>query len=236
MNTYAPSLTNRFAVARPMPLLAPVISAIFPSSLPIWFSLVVISLAVLCERRRSALPSPRSHPNEREQQSLSDGRRTAYVGAPSPTPRAPHLDSSASACSHSFFPACRNSSLSRVPATARDNDSAPYIRAINPSAFSRPSTPASSISESDPAKPDNSFSSALRYGSPSRATSGAALGSKQPVSLLSRCLRDRYCLITPSARARGESPREDFKRESQVALAALRSASTKSSSFESKWL
>src|SRR5262249_1433703 len=48
MKTYAPSFTNRFAVARPMPLLSPVISAIFPSSLPIWFSLVVIFLARLC--------------------------------------------------------------------------------------------------------------------------------------------------------------------------------------------
>src|SRR6266508_1478583 len=150
MHTYAPSLTNRFAVARTMPLLAPVISAIFPSSLPIWFSLVVISLAVLCERRRSALPSPRAHPNDREQQSLSDGRRATCVGAPSPTSRASHLDSSASACSQSFFPACRNSSLSRVPATAPANDSAPYIRAIKPIAFSRPLEPASSISESKP--------------------------------------------------------------------------------------
>jgi hypothetical protein len=120
----------------------------FPSSLPIWFSLVVISLAVLCERRRSALPSPRAHPNDREQQSLSEGRRAACVGAPSPTSRASHLDSSASACSQSFFPACRNSSLSLVPATARDNDSAPYIRAIKPIAFSRPLAPASSISAS----------------------------------------------------------------------------------------
>src|SRR5262249_35198789 len=162
MYTYAPSLTNRFAVARPMPLLPPVISAIFPSSLPIWFSLVVIPLVVLCERLRSALQSPRAHPNDRERQSLSGRRRAACVGAPSPTTRAPHLDSSASACSHSFLPACRNSSLSLVPATARDNDSAPYIRAIKPSALSRPSTPASSISESEPAKPDNSFSSALR--------------------------------------------------------------------------
>ena len=32
MKMYAPSLTNCFAVARPMPLLAPVMSAIFPSS------------------------------------------------------------------------------------------------------------------------------------------------------------------------------------------------------------
>jgi Major Facilitator Superfamily len=113
--------------------------------------------------------------NDRERPSLSYGRRSACVGAPSPTSRSSHIDSSASACSQSFFPACRNSSLSLVPATARDNDSAPYIRASNSSAFSRPLTPASSISASDPAKPDNSFSSALRYGSPSRATSGAAL-------------------------------------------------------------
>src|SRR6476659_1223415 len=39
MNTYAPSFTNSFAVARPIPLLPPVTSAIFPSSLPIYFSL-----------------------------------------------------------------------------------------------------------------------------------------------------------------------------------------------------
>ncbi len=32
MKTKAPSLTNSFAVAKPMPLLPPVISAIFPSS------------------------------------------------------------------------------------------------------------------------------------------------------------------------------------------------------------
>src|SRR5262245_36495045 len=238
MYTYAPSLTNRFAVARPMPLFAPVISAIFPSSLPIWFSMVVNFLSGFCERLRSALPSPRAHPhpNDRERQSLSYGRRAACIGASSPTAHAPHLGSSASACSPNFFPACRNSSLSRVPATARDNDSAPYISAINPSAFSRPLAPASSMSVIKPAKSDNSFSSALRYGSPSRATSGAALGSKQPVSLLSRCSRDRYRLITLSARARGESPFADFKRGTQVALAAFRSASTKSSSFESKWL
>src|SRR5260370_1270211 len=35
MKTCAPSLANRFAVASPMPLLPPVTSAIFPSSLPI---------------------------------------------------------------------------------------------------------------------------------------------------------------------------------------------------------
>ena len=34
MKTCAPSFTNRFAVARPMPPLPPVTSAIFPSSLP----------------------------------------------------------------------------------------------------------------------------------------------------------------------------------------------------------
>src|SRR5207249_4917141 len=40
MKTYAPSFTNCFAVARPMPLLPPVMSAIFPSCLPIYFSFV----------------------------------------------------------------------------------------------------------------------------------------------------------------------------------------------------
>src|SRR5260370_32657571 len=34
MKTYAPSFTNCFAVARPMPLFPPVTSATFPSSLP----------------------------------------------------------------------------------------------------------------------------------------------------------------------------------------------------------
>ena len=36
MKTYAPSFTNCLAVARPMPLLPPVMSAIFPSSLFIY--------------------------------------------------------------------------------------------------------------------------------------------------------------------------------------------------------
>src|SRR6267154_1278714 len=35
MKTYAPSATNRFAVARPMPLLPPVTSATLPSSFPL---------------------------------------------------------------------------------------------------------------------------------------------------------------------------------------------------------
>src|SRR4030095_9349149 len=38
MKTYAPSFINSFAVASPMPLLPPVTSAIFPSSLLIYFS------------------------------------------------------------------------------------------------------------------------------------------------------------------------------------------------------
>src|SRR5262245_49554739 len=143
---------------------------------------------------------------------------------------------SASARSPSFFPACRNSSLSRVPASARDNDSEPYIKAINPSDFSRLLTPLSRRLANELTISHNSFSSAHRYGSPSRATSGAVQGSRQPASLLSRCLRDRYCLITLRARARGESPFADFRSGSQVALAAPRSTSTKSSSFESKWL
>jgi hypothetical protein len=44
MKTNAPSFTNCFAVARPMPLLPPVMSVIFPSSLLMYFSLVVFSL------------------------------------------------------------------------------------------------------------------------------------------------------------------------------------------------
>src|SRR6266404_5329573 len=42
MKTYAPSATKRFAVARPIPLVPPVTSAILPSSLPVFFSSVVI--------------------------------------------------------------------------------------------------------------------------------------------------------------------------------------------------
>src|SRR6516225_9623446 len=36
MKTWAPSFTNCFAVAKPMPLLPPVMSAILPSSLPMF--------------------------------------------------------------------------------------------------------------------------------------------------------------------------------------------------------
>src|SRR6267142_2535615 len=42
MKTYAPSFTNCFAVARPMPLLPPVTSAIFPSSLPMYVLLTCL--------------------------------------------------------------------------------------------------------------------------------------------------------------------------------------------------
>src|SRR5215468_9634170 len=42
MKTYAPSFTNCFAVARPMPLLPPVTTAIFPSSLPMFVPLELI--------------------------------------------------------------------------------------------------------------------------------------------------------------------------------------------------
>src|SRR3989449_3362793 len=69
MKTYAPSFTNCFAVARPMPLLPPVMSAIFPSSLPMFFSLPAArhheirdddlnGLVILVERRRSHLDQP----------------------------------------------------------------------------------------------------------------------------------------------------------------------------------
>src|ERR1700733_8109225 len=45
MKTYAPSATKRFAVARPIPLVPPVTSAIFPSSLqPIFSSVVILCL------------------------------------------------------------------------------------------------------------------------------------------------------------------------------------------------
>src|SRR5262249_13044071 len=141
--------------------------------------------------------------------------------------------SSPRAISPSLLPARRNSSLSLVPASARDSDSAPYISAINPSAFSRLSAPASIISASELTMPDNSSSSALLYGSPCLAISGAVLGSRQPVSLLSRCLRERYSLITLNIRERGVSPLADFKRWSQFVLAEFRRISTKRSSFES---
>src|SRR5438309_6924827 len=83
MKTYAPSFTNSFAVARPMPLLPPVMRAVLPSSLPMTFSSVVGTvvrrarakglaaaryyeirdddlngLVVLVERRRSRLDQP----------------------------------------------------------------------------------------------------------------------------------------------------------------------------------
>ena len=41
MKTYAPSLTECIAVAKPMPLVPPVTSAIFPSSLPKFDSLAL---------------------------------------------------------------------------------------------------------------------------------------------------------------------------------------------------
>jgi len=50
MKTNAPSLTNAFAVARPMPLVPPVTSAIRPSSLPMSFSLAINALGVLASR------------------------------------------------------------------------------------------------------------------------------------------------------------------------------------------
>src|SRR5919106_1415141 len=55
MKTYAPSLTNCFAVARPMPPLPPVMSAIFPSSLPIYFSLLDNFLVLYPDRGQIAL-------------------------------------------------------------------------------------------------------------------------------------------------------------------------------------
>src|SRR5215813_1234489 len=64
MKTYAPSFTNCFAVARPMPLLPPVTSAIFPSSLPTYFS-----SAVICSQLRlhqiliASTTQELSHPN-----------------------------------------------------------------------------------------------------------------------------------------------------------------------------
>src|SRR6266851_7024770 len=54
MKTYAPSATKRFAVARPIPLVPPVTSAIFPSSLqPIFSSVVILCLFQPCRHRQS---------------------------------------------------------------------------------------------------------------------------------------------------------------------------------------
>src|SRR6267142_4946823 len=108
------------------------------------------------------------------------------------TPLLPFTFPLAKHCSLNFFPACKNSSLSRVPATAWDKESPPYIKTSRATAFSRLSLPASIIWANDLIKLDNSFSRALRYGSPARATSAAAPGSRQPASLQSRCRRDRY--------------------------------------------
>ena len=55
MKTYAPSCTNCFAVARPMPLLPPVMSAIFPSSLFMYSS----PLIKACQMVRTTLPKGR---------------------------------------------------------------------------------------------------------------------------------------------------------------------------------
>src|SRR5262245_13066483 len=53
MKTYAPSCTNCFAVARPMPLLPPVMRALFPSSFPMYVSLVVLCSLFLASVRAS---------------------------------------------------------------------------------------------------------------------------------------------------------------------------------------
>src|SRR5260370_23155111 len=45
MKTYAPSFTNCFAVARPMPLLPPVMRAIFPSSFFMYSSPLIKDLS-----------------------------------------------------------------------------------------------------------------------------------------------------------------------------------------------
>ena len=61
MKTYAPSCTNCFAVARPMPLLPPVMSAIFPSSLcmasPSGKALVPGSISGVSLSVRQSVPS-----------------------------------------------------------------------------------------------------------------------------------------------------------------------------------
>ena len=53
MKMYAPSFTNRFAVARPMPLLPPVSQCVFRSGLPIYFTSVVSTTT--CDGRSTYL-------------------------------------------------------------------------------------------------------------------------------------------------------------------------------------
>src|SRR5882724_9122994 len=62
MNTYAPSRANSFAVARPIPLLPPVTSAILPSSLPMLLHLPGYERLGLAERPESATSLPFSPP------------------------------------------------------------------------------------------------------------------------------------------------------------------------------
>src|SRR5271170_3022443 len=51
MKTYAPSATNRFAVARPMPLFAPVTTATLPSSFPLMVNCSIRSFVDRFPRR-----------------------------------------------------------------------------------------------------------------------------------------------------------------------------------------
>src|SRR6266481_4593683 len=81
MKTYAPSFTNCFAVAKPMPLLPPVMSAIFPSSLFMYSSPLIRA----CQIVRTTLPKGRPSTRSRRASAWCNGARLvddlAYVGA-----------------------------------------------------------------------------------------------------------------------------------------------------------
>src|SRR5438128_3659662 len=103
MKTYAPSFTNAFAVARPMPLLPPVMSAIFPSRLPMSFSLAVLShFHRSPPRRTNARPWPgdraepraardrsRVHQPERRKGHAERDEDVRHVATPSQSQPAP---------------------------------------------------------------------------------------------------------------------------------------------------
>src|SRR5438128_7660099 len=93
MKTYAPSLTNCFAVARPMPLFPPVMRAIFPSSLPMYFSwsAFVVSLRSVTElgHHRLRPPSLGPHAQPRSNRRTSAGPLPASPTASAPLTAAP---------------------------------------------------------------------------------------------------------------------------------------------------
>jgi hypothetical protein len=81
MKTYAPSFTNCCAVARPMPLLPPVMRAIFPSSLFLYSS----PLITACQMVRTTLPKGRPSTRYRSASAASaSGKVFATIGVIAP--------------------------------------------------------------------------------------------------------------------------------------------------------